>query len=165
MHTRILIGAFLTYQNKVLLMKRGLHKKIAPGLWSCIGGHLEAEEIINPRQINHTAAIYREIKEEANIDEKDILNLDLRYISMRIDKDDNEIRAAYYYIGKVTQEFEPPYCDEGVFYWTDIKDIIDLPMSFSIKEIVKHWVNNPESNNIFLFGINKNNNQSTVVEL
>ena len=120
-YTRFLIGAFLTYQNKVLLMKRNMDRTIAPGLWSCIGGHLEREEVNDPRKINQTAAIYREINEEAGISEHEILSLDLRYITMRIIHDENsngieEIRPCYYYIGKASREFEPPYCNEGVFH-------------------------------------------------
>ena len=165
MHTRILIGAFLTYQNKVLLMKRGMHKKLAPGLWSSIGGHLESEELKNPREINHIAAIYREIKEEAGIGQDEILNLDLRYIITQIDRLKNEIQNAYYYFGKVSGEFDPPYCDEGVFHWVDFKDIIDLPMSFFVKETIKHWLINPENEKVFLVGINKADDKSTFIEL
>jgi len=160
-----MVGAFFTYQNKVLLMKRNMDRALAPGMWSCIGGHLEPEELSNPRKIDNISAIYREIKEEAGISHEDVVNLDLRYITVNIKYAENEMRTVYYYIGKVKYEFEPPYCNEGVFHWVDIKDIIDLPMSFSVKEIVKHWVNNPENKNVYLVGINKDNNKSAFIEL
>jgi len=167
MHIRLMVGAFLICQNKVLLMKRNMDKKIAPGLWSCIGGHLEPEELRNPRKIDHISAIYREIKEEAGISQAEILDLNLRYIATRIDYTENEIRMVYYYFGKVGREFEPPYCNEGVLRWVDIniKDIIDLPMSFSVKEIIKHWINNLDNTNVFLVGMNKNNDKSAFIEL
>jgi len=165
MHTRLMVGAFLTYQNKVLLMKRNMDRELAPGLWSGIGGHIEPDELKNPRKMNHIAAIYREIKEEADISEHDILTLDLRYIITQINTIRNEIQNVYYYFGKVSNEFAPPYCDEGVFHWVDFKDIIDLPMSFFVKETIKHWLNNPEKENVFLVGINKENNKSTFIEL
>lgn len=169
MHTRLLVGAFLIYQNqnKILLMKRGMHKELGPGMWSGIGGHIEFDDFNNPREMNHKKAIYREIKEEAGISQNEILNLDLRYIATQIDRKRNEIQNAYYYFGKVGNEFELPFCDEGVFHWVDInkKDIINLPMSFFVKEIIKHWLDNPDNNNIFLVGINKENNKSTFIEL
>ncbi|MCL1858632.1 MAG: NUDIX domain-containing protein [Oscillospiraceae bacterium] len=165
MHTRLLVGAFLTYQNKVLLMKRGMHKELGPGMWSGIGGHLEHEELSNPRKINFPAAIYREIKEEAGISQENILNLDLRYIITQVNRTRGEIQNLYYYFGKVGSEFEPPYCDEGVFHWVDFKDIKDLPMSFCVKETILHWLDNPDKNNIFLVGINKNNDKSLFVKL
>jgi len=170
MNTRIMAGAFLTYQNKVLLLKRSMNKKLAPGLWSCTGGHLEHEEVENPRQLNHKAAIYREIEEETGISQNDILTLDLRYIITRVSREEEnqEIHLVYYYTVKLTREFEPPFCDEGVFHWVDMNDkqnIFDLPMSFSVKEIVKHWLNNPDDKNIYLVGINKDNNKSVFTEV
>ena len=170
MSTRIMVGAFLTCQNKVLLMNRNNDRKIAPGLWSCIGGHLEREEVSDPRQINHIAAIYREIKEEAGISRDEILNLGLRYITMRIVRDEGEneeIRPCYYYVGKASREFKPPYCGEGILHWVELKDTVNLPMSFSVKEVVKHWLDNSatKKDTVFLVGINKDNNQSTFIEL
>ena len=165
MYTRLLAGAFLTYQNKVLLIKRGMHKELGPGMWSGIGGHLEPEELSNPRKINHLAAIYREIKEEAGVSPEELLNLDLRYIITLINRTRNEIENVYYYFGKVSGEFEPPYCDEGVLHWVDFKDVKDLPMTFFVKETILHWLDNRDKDNVFLVGINKDNDKSTFVEL
>ena len=61
MVTRIMAGAFLSCKNRVLLMKRGLHKKLGAGLWANIGGHLDLEDIKNPRALDFAETCYREI--------------------------------------------------------------------------------------------------------
>lgn len=52
---------FVTYGDELLLMKRGLHKKIFPGHYNGLGGHIERGE--DPMQ-----SAIREIKEESGLD-------------------------------------------------------------------------------------------------
>jgi len=75
MTTRIMAGAFLVCGDKVLLMKRGLHKEFGAGLWAGVGGHLEMDDIKNPRALDLIETCYREIQEETGIEKSDILNL------------------------------------------------------------------------------------------
>jgi len=56
-------------------MKRGLHKKMASGFWTGIGGHLEKDDIKDPRAIDMIETCYREVWEEANIARTEIKNL------------------------------------------------------------------------------------------
>ena len=141
MVTRITAGAFLSCGNKVLLMKRGLHKELGAGLWAGIGGHLELNDIKNPRALDLAETCYREVLEEAGISKPEIRNLKLRYVAVR--KDGDEIRLHHHYFGEVDNEIPLPKCDEGEFYWIEKNNIVDLPMSTSVKEAVKHWVLNP----------------------
>ena len=89
MTTRLTAGAFLVCGNKVLLMKRGLHKELGPGLWAGVGGHLDLEDIENPRAIDLIETCYREVQEETGISRANIFKLQLKYIAVR--KDSNEI--------------------------------------------------------------------------
>lgn len=38
---RLMTNAFIINRNKILLLKRANYKKIAPGLWTGVGGHIE----------------------------------------------------------------------------------------------------------------------------
>ena len=153
MTTRITAGAFLSCGDKVLLMKRGLHKELGAGMWAGIGGHLEMSDFTNPRAVETLEACYREVEEETGILRTDIYDLKLRYIAVR--KVDSEVRLHYHYFGKLEQEILPPHCDEGEFFWVDKSGLLDLPMSTSIKETVRHWVCNPDCGEIYLVAVDK----------
>jgi len=78
MNTKLMAGAFLKYNDKVLIMRRGTHKKLNPGLWAPVGGHLEPEEINAPAE-----ACLREIEEETKIRLDNIMDFRLKYIIVR----------------------------------------------------------------------------------
>lgn len=158
MYTRIMVSAFLSCQNKMLLIHRGLHKEIAPGLWSCIGGHMEPEEMYNP-----LLTCCREIEEETGITKDKIQNLELRYIATRYTGE--EIRMGYYFVGETCCECALPACDEGSLHWVDKAEIPEKPMSFTIREITMHHLANPESRSIFLCGVNRENDKMSLMEM
>ena len=94
--------AFLYYGNEVLMMKKANSQLYNQEFWSGLGGHLEPEELNNPKQ-----ACLREIYEESGLQESDIHDLTLRYVLLRIKED--EIRQQFVYMGKsATKDFLPP---------------------------------------------------------
>ncbi len=103
------VAAFLHNSNEYLLMKRADNRKINPGFWSGVGGHIEPHEINDP-----LLACYREIEEETGIRHDDITSLDLLYIITRRGKD--EIRQSYIYFGETTVS-DVIQTDEGTLYW------------------------------------------------
>ena len=163
MITRITAGAFLTYGNKILLMKHGLHKELRAGLWAGIGGHLNITDIKNPRALDFSETCYREVQEETGIKKFEIHNLKLKYITVR--KDNNEIRVHHHYFGELKSEVPLPKCVEGELFWKDKNDIFNLPMSTSVKEAVKHWFFNPKSNSVFLVAVCPENNAAIISEV
>jgi len=163
MTTKITAGAFLICGDKVLLMKRGLHKKLAPGLWAGIGGHLDMEDIKDPRAIDIIETFYREVWEEANIAKTDIKNLQLRYIV--VSKLENQISWHYHYFGELENEITPLKCAEGEFHWVDRKGIIDLPMSATVLEAIKHWLTHPDESKVFLIVCNVAEEKITILDL
>ena len=136
MRTRYMAGAFLACGDKVLLIKRGMHKALAPGLWSCVGGHVEPEEMNDP-----DAACYREIEEETGIGRGLVEGLRLRYMTVR-QVDDGEIRVGYYYVGRVVREVALPPCSEGELKWVPLVEVrnLGLTMTYSVGEIVRRWL-------------------------
>ncbi|WP_430200425.1 NUDIX domain-containing protein [Paenibacillus lautus] len=72
MKIRTMTGSFLFYNDSVLMLKRSENKKIAPGLWACIGGHVEADEYINPeisclREISTTNTGFQKMSRDKNM--------------------------------------------------------------------------------------------------
>lgn len=163
MLTRITAGAFLSYGDKILLMKRGLHKKLAPGLWAGIGGHMELADIKNPRELNLAETCFREIYEETGIIRQDIVNLKLKYITIR--NADTEIRENFYFVGGVNAEVSLPKCDEGELHWVDKRDISELPMSVSVKKALTHWIFNPDNDEMFVVITNRKGDCAEIIEI
>ncbi|MDL2248732.1 NUDIX domain-containing protein [Tyzzerella sp. OttesenSCG-928-J15] len=158
MKTRNMVGAFLICNDKALFMRRSLNKKIAPGKWSCVGGHIEPDEMNNP-----AIACFREIEEETGIAKEQIKNLRLRYVTTRYTGE--ELRTGYYFFGEVERICPLPYCSEGELYWLNISDISEKEMSFSVKKIMEHWLSNPLDEAMYLCGINRANDEMTWTEL
>jgi len=147
-------GAFLCYENEVLLMHRNPDRKIAPDMWAPVGGHIEPGEINNP-----LAACLREIAEETGIRAENIKNLNLRYITTR--KVEDEIRFVFFFMGEVAEKYDLPACEEGVLHWIDFELLPELHMPFSTKQVVLHWRKNKDSKNICIGAINSTNDEIT----
>lgn len=143
-------GAFLKYNNDVLLMHRGLHKKIAPGMWAGIGGHVEPSEINDP-----AAACLREIEEESGVLPSDIQDLSLRYIV--VNNAESGIEIIYFFTGELKSQCLLAETDEGTLHWVDINEARKLPMSLPVRQIYSHWADSPESERIMLCSITQNN--------
>ncbi|MCL2357429.1 MAG: NUDIX domain-containing protein [Defluviitaleaceae bacterium] len=168
MFTRITAGAFLTCGERILLLKRGLHKKLGPGMWAGIGGHMDAGDIRDPRTLDLRETCLREVAEEAGVAAEEIRNLTLRYLAIR--KTENELRLTYHFFGELETEIPPPECDEGELFWTDTKKIPDLPMSTSVKEALLHWMKNPGLKNsaagkVFFVAVNPDGAGAVVSEI
>jgi len=163
MVTRITAGAFLTCGDKVLMMKRGLHKELGAGLWAGIGGHLEIDDITNPRVIDLIKTCYREVHEETGITKEDIKNLKLRYIAIR--KDSNEIRIHHFYFGELENEIPLPKCDEGELFWIEREKLLELPMTTSNIEVLRHWSKTPDNKTVYCIVISPQGDSAVVSEM
>lgn len=103
---------FVTYRDDILLMKRGLHKRIFPGHYNGLGGHIERDE--DPL----TSAI-REIKEEAGLDVVNVQYCGSTHI------DSGQATGILLYIFKaeaVTRDVIES--DEGTLHWLPLEDIL-----------------------------------------
>lgn len=131
MNTRLMSTAFLFNNERILMLKRAEDRKLAPGLWTGIGGHLEPEEINNPKQ-----ACIREIYEETGIQRDELTELSLRYILIRLKETD--IREQFVYFGKTFQE-EVINTVEGELHWINEEIINTLEMPWIIKAMLEHY--------------------------
>lgn len=90
MKIRQVVTAFISHNNKWLLMKRADNSKIAPGYWHGVGGHIEDGEFCEPER-----AIRREIFEESGLSEQDISQLRLRLIVLRRNGQETVLNYVY----------------------------------------------------------------------
>ncbi|MCL2415266.1 MAG: NUDIX domain-containing protein [Defluviitaleaceae bacterium] len=140
-------AAFLHNGNKYLLLKRSENKKIAPGLWSGIGGKLEPNELNNP-----LASCYREIEEETGIVPTEIKSLNLLYILIRR-FGQNEIRQSYIYFGETsrTEDIEIMQTDEGQLSWILSDQLTNREYSKTFAEMLNHYKNRqPDDKRIYI---------------
>jgi 8-oxo-dGTP diphosphatase len=154
MHTRNMAAAFLTCNNKLLLMHRDMNRTLAPGMWAAVGGHMEPEELSDPE-----AACLREVREETGITPEAIRDLRLRYVVLR--RVDDEIRVTYYYFGELTREVPLAETSEGTLHWIDADKLPELPMTFSVRCILDHWLRSRDSDCVTVCAVNAANDQVT----
>jgi 8-oxo-dGTP diphosphatase len=131
---RIGSGAFLRNNDHYLLLKRSPEKDLAPNVWSCIGGHMEENELGNPFE-----TCIREINEETGITKEHIFNLKLRYIMVR--KYKNTIRQYFIYFGE-TDADEIVNSKEGTLHWIKEEELLTKEYSRTFAEMLKHYFQN-----------------------
>ena len=142
---RNIITAFLTNGDEFLLMERNNIKKIMPGYWSGINGHMEEHEINNPR-----ATCIREIFEETGIREEQITDLKLKYIVLRRSHEETVIN--YMYFGKsLTRELTKN--NEGNMYWINKENVLNHLYLDAIRLTLDHYLKHGESINDILVGV------------
>ena len=125
------VAAFLRNGDKYLLMKRGENRRIAPGVWSGVGGHIEPHEINNP-----LAACYREIEEESGIAKDAIASLELLYIIKR--RSGDEIRQSYIYFGETAQT-DVIRTDEGELFGIARGDLLKREYTQTFAAMLEHY--------------------------
>jgi len=138
-------GAFLKNRDKYLLMLRASGREIAPGLWSCVGGHMEASELNDPME-----ACFREIKEETGIPREKIFNLKLRYIIFRQNK--NVIRQNYLYFGE-TSATELIGTEEGTLHWIPENELLEREYTKTYMKMMRHYKETPDPEERIIVGI------------
>jgi 8-oxo-dGTP diphosphatase len=138
---RTMTGAFLIHHDDVLMLKRSKNKKIAPGLWSCIGGHVEPYEHGSPEN-----CCLREIEEETGIPRTEIENLTLRYILLR--RKEDELNQHYIFFGH-SKTRTIGSCDEGELHWVKLSEMAHLQMSLSLKLMVEHYLHHSETDHVW----------------
>jgi 8-oxo-dGTP diphosphatase len=144
---RMMTGAYLINENKVLMMKRSQDRSLAPNLWTGIGGHIEDNEHNAPQD-----ACLREIYEETGITSTEIERLRLCYILFR--RDEAEIRQHFIYFGH-SSKVDLINSDEGDLHWIDVSDIPNLEMPLTVKYMFKHYLDNQNGEEVFVGTVNK----------
>jgi 8-oxo-dGTP diphosphatase len=142
---RVMTAAFLENGDDFLMMKRSLNMKLMPGLWAAPGGHLDPEEINDPRR-----ACLRELNEETGLTEQYLSDFQLRYIIIRL-KGTDEIRIQYIFFGQSVKR-EVTANEEGELYWINKLTLSDLQMPTTIRLTLEHYFQTAQTNDTIYTG-------------
>ncbi len=141
---RPMTTAFILHGESILMIKRSIHKKIHPGKWAGVGGHIEMQEFKEPRD-----ACLREIKEETGLKETDLSSLQLRYIVLS--RKTSELRQQFIYFGN-SFKLEIHSTVEGELKWISKKDILNLTMPPTHQVVLGHYLNSKPNDTGVLVG-------------
>ncbi|HJJ04850.1 MAG TPA: NUDIX domain-containing protein [Clostridiaceae bacterium] len=132
--------------NNLLLLYRIGSKAIKDSYIGTAGGHFENEELNNAR-----ACILRELNEETNLSVDDIVDLKLRYVTLRHKKD--EIRQNYYFFAKLVNKNKVITSNEGNLKWFKFDEILKLDMPHTAEYMIRHYIDEGRFNEKLYGGI------------
>ena len=146
---RNMASVYLRNGNELLLLYRQ-GKSIVSNLWiGSAGGHFETTELNDAR-----ACILRELLEELGLNENQLQNLTLRYVTLRYT--DNEIRQNYYFFADISQ-CNTLNSNEGITQWFPITALNALPMPFTARYMIDHYIRIGQYNDALYGGIANTN--------
>lgn len=108
---------FITHGNDVLLLKRGMHKRVYPGFYNGVGGHIERDE--DPL----TGAI-REMHEETGLDVTDVRCRGIIHVDAG---HTNGIMVFVFTAEATSRDFTDS--DEGTLEWVPRQRVSELPVA------------------------------------
>ena len=150
---RSMASVYLRHNDQLLLLYRQ-GNSIVSNLWiGSAGGHFEPEELRDAK-----ACMLRELAEELSLNEDFLENLTLRYVTLRYTG--GEIRQNYYFFADLMEPFpEPLQSNEGILQWFPLTELGDLPMPFTARYVIDHYLSIGQFDCILYGGIA---NDSTV---
>ena len=130
----------------LLLFRQG--SSIVNNLWvGSAGGHFEEAEVNDAK-----ACVLRELLEELSLTEGAVKNLSLRYITLRYAN--GEIRQNYYFFADLSESVTgTPISNEGITRWYSIDDIADLPMPFTARYMIDHYISTGQFDDTLYGGV------------
>lgn len=142
---RNMTSIYITSGDRILMLYRIGSRVVAPS-WCGIGGHFEREELNDAK-----AAALRELKEEINLEEQDLKNLELRYVTLR--NKNGEIRQNYYFFAELAEKARiPDVCDEGILEWIPLKKVLDKIMPYTAKYVLEHYITQGQKDDVLYCG-------------
>lgn len=141
---RALAVAFIISNEKVLMMERNSNRKLFPGTWAPVGGHLEANEFNDPFD-----ACLREVYEETGLKEADFRTMEFKYIVLR--RREDEIRVQYVYFIE-TDNTKLDVTEEGNLSWVPFNNVLDLNVTATTRYILEHYFNKNKKTDDILVG-------------
>ena len=130
---RNMASIYISRDDKMLMLYR-IGSSVVPPSWCGIGGHFEEYELNNAR-----ACVLRELKEEMNISEGKLDDLQLKYVTLRLKN--NEIRQNYYFFADLKSNvIVNLICNEGKPEWIQYEHILEKEMPYTAKYVLQHYL-------------------------
>ena len=131
---RCMTSTYLFRGSEVLLLYRVGSRVLATPCWCGIGGHFEKDELNDAR-----ACALRELREETGLCAEDLRGLEMRYVTMRLKN--GEVRLNCYFFASLISSREPMHDgSEGRLAWVDTGEALSLPMPFTAKQVLRHYL-------------------------
>ena len=130
---RMMTAIYLMKDNRFLLLYRQGGRVVNNVYTGSAGGHLEKDELTDPR-----ACVLRELREELSLTEEQISNPELRYIALRYTG--GEIRQNFYYFAELKEDVGEICSNEGALQWVDFYEAASLEMPFCAKFAIEHYL-------------------------
>lgn len=120
---RYAVEALIKYKNKFLVCKRQINLKVAPGIWNVPAGKVKENEGIEE-------ALIREVKEETNLDIKNVEYVDYHFINKQ------HKRIVFTYFTELTDisDFKLDKEEFSEFKWISAEEVDELD---SLSEYLK----------------------------
>lgn len=129
---RNMTSLYLVNGEGILLLYR-IGSRVADHLYvGSAGGHFEAHELNDAK-----ACVLREAKEELDLDETDLHNLAMRYITLRLKN--GEIRQNYYFFADLGSHADLT-STEGKLALFDYEEAAQVEMPVSARNVVDHYI-------------------------
>lgn len=143
---RNMTSVYLLCEDKVLLLFRQ-GSRVVNDVWTgSAGGHFEENELNDPE-----ACVLRELAEELNITRDMIADLELRYITLRRC---GELRQNYFFFARLPHGTDMTLTsDEGTLRWFPLEQIDGLPMPFSARFVMRHYLETGRYNHALYGGM------------
>ena len=131
---RNMTSIYIMYENKILLLYRQ-GGRVVNNVWTAsAGGHFEENELNNAK-----ACVLRELEEEIGITEKELKNVEMRYVTLR--RTNGEIRQNYYFFAELCEGINSEFVsNEGVLKWFAISELQTLEMPYTAKYVIEHYL-------------------------
>lgn len=133
-HLRNMASVYLLHKDRILLLYRQ-GSSIVSNLWiGSAGGHFIENELNDAK-----ACMLRELFEELAIDISNLKNISLRYVTIRYT--DGELRQNYYFFANLRESLSQPITSsEGITKWFSLNELDDLPMPFTARHVLDHYL-------------------------
>lgn len=144
---RNMASVYLRNHGQILLLYRQ-GNSIVSNLWiGSAGGHFECDEVNDAR-----TCVLRELYEELQISASHLKNLSLRYVTLRYT--DGEIRQNYYFFADLCcHPSEVKQSTEGKIQWFPLDRITSLPMPFTARFVIDHYIKLGQYNDCLYGGV------------
>lgn len=153
---RNMASVYLRQADQILLLYRQGNSIVSNTWIGSAGGHFEKNELNNATQ-----CVLRELQEELGLNPTQIQNLMLRYVSLR--NMDDEIRQNYYFFAELSPEVSRDLpSSEGITRWFSLNEIADLPMPFTAKYAMQHYIQIGQFDDILYGGIGNDNGMTFI---